>query len=198
MAIDFKKVGDKMSTSGEKQKKTGEKLISYSEDFKAFGQIFENDGKLDNALESTETAVKVIRNLLAPPVNILKGIGNGFNAIVVPDLDVFTRRIDIPVVGRITIDDIIDVIKEEADKDYQMAAGLVIMATGILVHIITLPVEYDASFKRALPILQKREYLHPDDLPGARKVLRAAAFTYLAAAMVSLLDVMRWLRVLRF
>ena len=103
MAIYFKKVGDKMSTSGEKQKKTGEKLISYSEDFKAFGQIFENDGKLDNALESTETAVKVIRNLLAPPVNILKGIGNAFNAIVVPDLDVFTRRIDIPVVGRITI-----------------------------------------------------------------------------------------------
>ena len=80
----------------------------------------------------------------------------------------------------------------------QMAAGLVIMATGILVHIITLPVEYDASFKRALPILEKGEYLHPDDLPGARKVLRAAAFTYLAAAMVSLLDVMRWLRVLRF
>ena len=42
------------------------------------------------------------------------------------------------------------------------------------------------------------EYLSKDDLPGAKKVLRAAAFTYVAAAMASLLDVVRWLRLLRF
>jgi Zn-dependent membrane protease YugP len=80
----------------------------------------------------------------------------------------------------------------------ELGAGLAIMATGIVVHLITLPVEFDASFKRALPILKNGQYLHPDDLPGARKVLRAAAFTYVAAAMVSLLDIMRWLRILRF
>jgi Zn-dependent membrane protease YugP len=80
----------------------------------------------------------------------------------------------------------------------ELGAGLAIMATGIVVHLITLPVEFDASFKRALPILKNGQYLHEDDMPGAEKVLRAAAFTYVAAAMVSLLDVMRWLRILRF
>lgn len=80
----------------------------------------------------------------------------------------------------------------------ELGAGLAIMATGIVVHLITLPVEFDASFKRALPILRLGEYLHPDDMPGAQKVLRAAAFTYVAGAMVSLLNVMRWLRILRF
>ncbi len=80
----------------------------------------------------------------------------------------------------------------------EIGAGLTIMATGVLVHLITLPVEYDASFTRALPILKQGEYLAKDDLPGAKMVLRAAALTYVAAAMVSLLDVMRWLRLLRF
>jgi Zn-dependent membrane protease YugP len=80
----------------------------------------------------------------------------------------------------------------------QLGAGLAVLATGVVVHLITLPVELDASFSRALPILKQGGYLKSDDLPGAKKVLRAAAFTYVAAAMVSLLDVMRWLRLLRF
>lgn len=80
----------------------------------------------------------------------------------------------------------------------ELGAGLAILATGIVVHLITLPVEIDASFSRALPILQRGGYLDREDLPGAKKVLRAAALTYIAVAMVSLLDVMRWLRLLRF
>jgi len=80
----------------------------------------------------------------------------------------------------------------------ELGAGLAILATGVVVHLVTLPVEINASFSRALPILKHGEYLKSDDLPGAKKVLRAAAFTYVAAAMVSLLDVMRWLRLLRF
>lgn len=80
----------------------------------------------------------------------------------------------------------------------ELGAGLAILATGVMVHLITLPVELDASFSRALPILKQGEYLSKDDLPGAKKVLRAAAFTYVAAAMASLLDVVRWLRLLRF
>ena len=80
----------------------------------------------------------------------------------------------------------------------EIGAGLAIMATGIVVHLVTLPVEFDASFSRALPILKNGGYLKHADLPAARKVLRAAALTYVAAALVSLLDVMRWLRLLRF
>lgn len=78
----------------------------------------------------------------------------------------------------------------------QLFAGLAILASTIVIHLVTLPTEFDASFKRALPMLE--DYIRPEDMKGARKVLRAAAFTYVAAALVSLLNVARWLRILRF
>jgi Zn-dependent membrane protease YugP len=66
-----------------------------------------------------------------------------------------------------------------------------------VVHAVTLPVEWDASFNKALPILEKGKYLHQDDMPAAREVLRAAALTYVSAALASLLDLARWIRVIR-
>lgn len=66
-----------------------------------------------------------------------------------------------------------------------------------LVHLITLPVEWDASFGKALPILEKGEYLNQEDMKGARQILLAAAFTYVAGSLASLLNVWRWLRYLR-
>jgi uncharacterized protein len=78
----------------------------------------------------------------------------------------------------------------------EIVAALGIMASTVVIHIFTLPTEFDASFKRALPVLEN--YLKPEDMPGARQVLRAAAFTYVASALVSLLNIARWLRILRF
>jgi uncharacterized protein len=78
----------------------------------------------------------------------------------------------------------------------EVVAALGILASTIAVHVFTLPTEFDASFKRALPVLQG--YLGPDDMRGAKQVLKAAAFTYVAAALVSLVNVGRWLRILRF
>ncbi|MBU4530941.1 MAG: zinc metallopeptidase [Hoeflea sp.] len=75
--------------------------------------------------------------------------------------------------------------------------GIGLLAIRILVHLVTLPVEYDASFNKALPILREGGYLSDDDLAGARSVLKAAAFTYVAAALMSLLNLARWFRVLR-
>lgn len=63
-----------------------------------------------------------------------------------------------------------------------------------LVHLITLPVEWDASFGKALPILEKGEYLNADDMKNANKILLAAALTYVAGSLASLLNVWRWLR----
>jgi len=80
----------------------------------------------------------------------------------------------------------------------QVFAGVLILATSVLVHLVTLPVEYDASFRRALPILEAGRYVGDRDMRAARSILRAAAFTYVAAAAISLLDVMRWFRALRF
>jgi Zn-dependent membrane protease YugP len=79
----------------------------------------------------------------------------------------------------------------------QAFMGMMILAMSIVMHAVTLPVEFDASFRRALPVLKAGRYIGARDMPAARKILRAAAFTYVAAAAMSLLDVMRWLRVLR-
>ena len=79
----------------------------------------------------------------------------------------------------------------------EMAAGLFIMSFAMLIHAVTLPVEFDASFRRALPLLEAAGALQPQDKPSARRILRAAALTYVAAAGMSLLDIARWLRVLR-
>ena len=78
----------------------------------------------------------------------------------------------------------------------EIALALGILACTIVVHIFTLPTEFDASFKKALPVLEK--YLPAEEMKGARSVLKAAAFTYVAGALVSLLNVARWLRILRF
>lgn len=88
------------------------------------------------------------------------------------------------------------IIRSPAVLMLELAAALGIFASSILIHIFTLPTEFDASFKKALPVLEN--YLPPEDMRGARSVLRAAAFTYVAGALVSLLNVARWLRILRF
>lgn len=75
--------------------------------------------------------------------------------------------------------------------------GIALLAIRVLVHLVTLPVEYDASFGKALPILKQGGYLSDQDLAGARSVLKAAAFTYVASALMSLLDLARWIRFLR-
>lgn len=80
----------------------------------------------------------------------------------------------------------------------ELGGALIILSITIIMHVFTLPVEYDASFRRALPVLKAGEFIPEKDMPAARQILRAAAFTYVAAAAMTLLDVMRWLRVLRF
>lgn len=75
--------------------------------------------------------------------------------------------------------------------------GIGLLSVRILVHLVTLPVEYDASFNKALPILREGGYLGDEDLAGARSVLKAAALTYVAGALMSLLNLARWVRILR-
>ena len=75
--------------------------------------------------------------------------------------------------------------------------GVMMFALSILVHAVTLPVEFDASFHRALPVLKAGRYIPDRDLNAARQILRAAALTYVAAAATCVFDVARWLRLLR-
>jgi Zn-dependent membrane protease YugP len=80
----------------------------------------------------------------------------------------------------------------------QLGLGILLLAIRVVVHAATLPVEIDASFGKALPLLERGHYLPRSDLPAARSVLRAAAYTYVAASLATLLDVMRWIKLLRF
>lgn len=78
-----------------------------------------------------------------------------------------------------------------------LLAGLASFGSAALVHLVTLPVEWDASFRRALPLLEAGGYLSEKDRRGAREILTAAAFTYVAGSLASLLSLWRWLRWLR-
>jgi Zn-dependent membrane protease YugP len=65
------------------------------------------------------------------------------------------------------------------------------------VHLVTLPVEIDASFGKALPVLTEGNYIQPQDEAAVRRILRAAALTYVAGSLASLLNLARWLAFLR-
>jgi uncharacterized protein len=78
-----------------------------------------------------------------------------------------------------------------------LAIGIGLLAVRVVVTLVTLPVEFDASFSKALPILKDGGYLSEQDLPAARKLLRAAALTYVASALMSLVNLARWIRLLR-
>jgi hypothetical protein len=77
------------------------------------------------------------------------------------------------------------------------AIGIALMAIRVVVDLVTLPVEFDASFSKALPILREGRYVDDGDMPAVKSVLRAAAFTYLAGALIALVNLARWIRVLR-
>lgn len=68
--------------------------------------------------------------------------------------------------------------------------GIILFCGALAFHLITLPVELNAS-NRAIALLEETHTLAPDELKGARKVLNAAAWTYIAAALMSLLQLVR-------
>jgi len=69
--------------------------------------------------------------------------------------------------------------------------------TSVIVHLISLPVEWDASFGKALPLIEEGDYLPSKDRQAVKIILTAAALTYLSAALASLLNIWRWLAILR-
>jgi len=78
-----------------------------------------------------------------------------------------------------------------------IALSLLLQLAGALVYLIVLPEEWDASFNKALPILKEGEYIARQDLPKVKRVLRAAALTYFAGALANVLNLARWLLILR-
>lgn len=77
-----------------------------------------------------------------------------------------------------------------------MNIGILLFGTVVLFQLITLPVEFNAS-KRAITILADGKVLTEEELPGAKKVLSAAAMTYVAALATSLAQLIRLLSLSR-
>lgn len=74
--------------------------------------------------------------------------------------------------------------------------GIAGLVARMLVHLVTLPTEWDASFGKALPMLIEGQYIAPAEEVVVRKILRAAALTYVSAALADVLNLMRWLALL--
>ncbi|MBE7051781.1 MAG: zinc metallopeptidase [Ruminococcaceae bacterium] len=73
---------------------------------------------------------------------------------------------------------------------YLINIGIILFSAVVAFQLITLPVEFNAS-KRALAILDDNIFLDEEELKGAKKVLTAAALTYVASALVSLMQLLR-------
>jgi uncharacterized protein len=71
-----------------------------------------------------------------------------------------------------------------------MNIGIVLYSAAVLFTLVTLPVELNAS-RRAMRQLADRNILAADELTGAKKVLTAAALTYVAAALMAILTLLR-------
>lgn len=69
--------------------------------------------------------------------------------------------------------------------------GILLFSLTTFFQLVTLPVEFNAS-RRALETIEGRNLLDHEELTGARKVLRAAALTYVAALLMSALQLLRY------
>ena len=75
-----------------------------------------------------------------------------------------------------------------------MFSGVAFFGLAVILNLVTLPVEYNAS-NRALKILEETKILDSSELPGCKKVLRAAGLTYVAALVLGILNLLRFILV---
>ncbi len=79
-------------------------------------------------------------------------------------------------------------------NSFLVTLGILFYAVAVLFTLITLPVEFDAS-SRAISMLQSYHFLDDDEIGGAKRVLSAAAMTYVASAAVAILELLRLLAI---
>ena len=74
--------------------------------------------------------------------------------------------------------------------------GLCGFIARMMVHVVTLPIEFDASFSKALPLLREGNYVSQSNEKAVNRILRAAALTYVSAALADILNLGRWMVIL--
>lgn len=117
-----------------------------------------------------------------------------FRSVILPAANIGSRLGPIMVIGGL----LLSLIAQNAGNiGYYIAiVGVALYVMVLLFQLITLPVEFNAS-KRGLDMLLDGGYLADDELPGAKKMLRAAAMTYVLAALGSFVTVLRLLSLAR-
>lgn len=90
-----------------------------------------------------------------------------------------------PVIGLLT--------RHPAGLAIPVAGGVIMAVCAAATYLIVLPEEWDASFNKAMPVLQEGGYISNAQIPAVKRILRAAALTYAAAALASILQLWRWL-----
>ncbi len=66
----------------------------------------------------------------------------------------------------------------------------------MMIHAVTLPIEFDASFSKALPLLREGKYISQSNEKAVSRVLKAASLTYVSAALADILNLGRWIFIL--
>ena len=89
-----------------------------------------------------------------------------------------------PVIGIIT--------RHPMPFSFLLILGLSGFIARMMVHAVTLPIEFDASFSKALPLLREGNYVSHTNEKAVSRILRAAALTYVSAALADILNLGRW------
>ena len=116
-----------------------------------------------------------------------------------------TRTKMVPIVDRvarwsvaiISISPLIGIITQHpVSFSLLLFLGLSGFIARMMIHAVTLPIEFDASFSKALPLLTEGKYVSQSNEKAVSHILRAAALTYVSAALADILNLGRWIAIL--
>ncbi|WP_209970322.1 zinc metallopeptidase [Paenibacillus eucommiae] len=77
---------------------------------------------------------------------------------------------------------------------YLLGLGIILFSAAVAFQLVTLPVEFNAS-SRARELMLKEGFIHQEEAKGVAKVLNAAALTYVAAALISVLTLLKYIMI---
>ena len=116
-----------------------------------------------------------------------------------------TRTKMIPIVNRvarlsaiiISLSPVIGIItRHPMPFSILLLLGLSGFIARMLIHAVTLPIEFDASFSKALPLLREGKYISQSNEKAVSQILKAASLTYVSAALADILNLGRWIVIL--
>jgi Zn-dependent membrane protease YugP len=177
--FELKEVRVKMGSAGENYYSPDEKIVCLSPDVfagKSLTAVAVAAHEVGHAIQfNNDEAVTKLRQRYLGKAAIIKRAGS----MILMSIPLLTIVLKSPVIMFLGV-----------------AAGLLTMLVSVLMYAAILPEEYDASYNKALPILAQG-YLPEEHMFAAKRILKACALTYVAAALADILSLWRWFRMIR-